>query len=356
MNERAPVLVLVDDGYFGHEALHEELGPAFDVRFASGPLEAHVAMGELTWPIVLAPRTLDPLPGDLMLADLDRLRFDFVGALLLDDEAVDRLGAGVHLIVRRPLRPGMLRLHIEAAAIQRKRLIDERATGAALAEDFARLRDGLRHDLRGQLQSIVGLASLVLELERPKRAADDEMIDFMERIGASGDRLTRFVDALADWLTAARRPLERATVDLGELCEEVVAKVRTNYKLGDIETAIEPSDALTLGARVSADPRLLQKALETLVDRALATSKRARVRIARGELGWTVSVADVLPKPALSATQCVKAFALFERIAGGDGIGLAIVQKVAERHGATATLQPAAEGGHEVVLTLPWGV
>jgi len=353
VNERVPVLVLVDDGYFGHETLHEELGPSFDVRFASGPLETHAAMSELACPIVLAPRTLDPVPGDAMLAELERHRYDFVGALLLDDEAVDRIGAGVHLIVRRPLRPGMLRLHLEAAAAQRSRWLNERVTAANLAADFARLGEGLRHDLRGQLQSVVGLASLVLEIERPKRAADDELIDFVQRIGGAGDRLTRFVDALSDWLMVARRPVERATVDLGELCTEVLARVRTTYDTREIETSLEPADALTLGARVSADPRLLQRALETLVDRALAVSKRARVRIARGDNGWTVAVFDICPR-ALPAAQCVKAFELFERVAGGDGIGLAIVQKVAERHGAKVTLEPVTTGGHEVVLTLPW--
>jgi len=355
VNERVPILVMVDDGYFGHETLHEELGPTFDVRFASGPLEAHATLAGLDWPIILAPRTLDPVPGDVLLSDLDRGRFDFVGALLLDDEALDRLPAGVHLIVRRPLRPGMLRLHLQAATAQRARLKAERATTAALANDFASLRDGLRHDLRGQLQSVVGLASLVLELERPKRAADDEVLDFMDRIAASGDRLTRFVDALADWLTVARRPLERTSVDLGELCVEVLAKVRTSFDTATIETSLEPSDVLAIGARVTGDARMLQKALEILVERALAMSKTAHVRIAASEAGWTVTVHDICPRP-LPAAQCAKAFALFERVAGGDGIGLAIVHKVAERHGASVVLSPVAAGGHEVVLTLPWGV
>ena len=79
------------------------------------------------------------------------------------------------------------------------------------------------------------------------------------------------------------------------------------------------------------------------------------MRIVRAEEGWSVAVYDVYPRP-LPAAQRSKAFTLFERVAGGDGIGLATVQKVAERHAATVTLEPVAEGGHEVVLTLPWVV
>jgi len=105
VNERAPVLVLVDDGYFGHETLHEELGPTFDVRFASGPLETHAAMTTLAWPIVLAPRTLDPVPGDVMLADLDRQRYDFIGALLLDDTLTARSALGAPRLSARAMAP-----------------------------------------------------------------------------------------------------------------------------------------------------------------------------------------------------------------------------------------------------------
>ena len=353
VNARVPVLVIVDDGYFGHETLQEELGPDFEVHLATGAAATHAALTSLAWPVVLAPRTLDPVPGDALLADLARHRYDFIGALLVDDEAIDRIGDGVHLIVRRPLRPGMLRLHLQAAATQRAQLREAARTARRFGDDLARLRDGLRHDLRGQLQSVVGLASLVLELERPRRAPDDELLDFVGRIMAAGDRLTRFVDALGDWLNAARRPLELATVDLGELVVEVVARVRANHGNVDAHTVLEPADPTAIAARVRADPRMLALAIEVLVERALAVAKRAHVTVTRADEGWTLSVADVAPT-AIPAAQRTKAFDLFERVAGGDGIGLALVQKVAERHGLTARLEPLAEGGHAVFVTWPW--
>lgn len=359
MTQRVPVLVLVDDGYFGHETLQEELGPSCEVRFAAGPIEAHTTLGAEgpfagRWPVVLAPRTLEPLPGDVVLAELDRHRYDFVGLLILDED-VDRLGDGVHGIVRRPLKPGALRTHVLAAAATRERFMRERGDGARLWEDLGRLRDGLRHDLRGQLQSVVGLASLVLELEAPKRAPDDEFIDFMNRIAASGTRLTHFVDALGDWLNCARRPVERAVVDVGELVAEVVAKARSaaEHQGTPRDIGMQPPDPSALGATVSADPRMLQKAIETLVDKALQASQRAHVRVERAPDGWRVAVSDVCPK-ALPASQLTRAFSLFERVAGGDGIGLALVAKVAERHQARVELAPLPTGGHEVVLTWPW--
>ncbi len=350
--EGVPVVVLVDEGYFGQEALTDELGPGFDVHFESGPVCAHGAMSVLRWPIVLAPRALHPMPGDVILAEFARHRYDFVGLLLLDDEPLDRLPEGVHAIVRRPLRPGTLRLHIEAALAMRTRLLAERAGYTRISHDFAQLRDGLRHELRGQLQSVVGLASLVLEIEAPKRPEGDELIDFIQRISAAGDRLTHLVDALGDWLNASRRGFESAVVDLAELVAEVVAKVRSARTTGAGAVTVEGLEP-DMVARVSGDARMLHKALETLIERALALTKQARVRIARSESGWSLAVSDVCPR-SLPAAQRDKAFELFERMAGGDGIGLALVRTIAMRHGATVTLAPLASGGHEAVLTLPW--
>lgn len=347
-----PVVVLVDEGYFGQEALSEELGPGFDVHFESGPVCAHGAMSVLKWPIVLAPRALHPMPGDVMLAEFARHRYDFVGLLLLDDEPLDRLPDGVAAIVRRPLRPGTLRLHIEAALAVRTRLLAERAGCARMSHDFAQLRDGLRHELRGQLQSVVGLASLVLEIERPKRAAGDELIDFIDRIAAAGDRLTLLVDALGDWLNASRRGLEPAVIDLAELVAEVVAKTRSarSTNAGAITVEGPGPDAI---ARVNGDARMLHKALETLIERALSQTKAAHVRLARSEAGWSLAVSDVCPR-SLPPAQLERCFELFERMAGGDGVGLALVRTIAERHGATVKLAPLASGGHEAVMTLPF--
>jgi signal transduction histidine kinase len=357
--DKVPVLVVIDDGYFGHEALENELGPRFEVRFASDPAAVHAALGELTCPLVLAPRTLDPTPGDLLLADLARRSAAFIGMLLLDRGGEDgslHAGDGIHAIVRRPLAAGELRLHAEAAAGLRARLLTAERDAARLAGDFARLRDGLRHDLRGHLQTIVGLASLLLEIERPRRVPqgqDDELFDFLTRILAAGERLTCFVDLLGDWLNAARRPLELAPVDVGELVLEVVARSRTAN--AGVATTLTPPDPAGLGARIEADARLLQRALEVLVARAQsvgkAAGKPAQVMLASTPTGWIISVSDVLTR-VLPPAQRAKAFDLFEKVAG-DGLELALVHKVAERHGASVTLQPIADGGNAVLLTWP---
>jgi signal transduction histidine kinase len=357
-----PVVVVVDEGTFGHEALADELGAAFVVHVAVGLADALSILPALERPLVLVPRALDPMTGDRLLGELARHRFDLIGLLMLDDDVPTVATDGVHILIRRPLRPGALRLHLEGAARLRHAMLASQAEARRLNEDLSRLRDGLRHDLRGQLQAVVGLASLVLELERPLRAPDDEILDFVARIAQSGERLTHFADRLGDWLNAARRPVEEGIVDLGELLLEVVADARANHPvlaarrtptpIAFDPLAMTPADPTALAARVPGDARLLQRALATLVGHLLETVGRAEVTLRKDGDAWTFAVRDHSPR-TFPRAQLDRAFRLFERLMGGDGLALAYVAKVAERHGGQVAATPHPDGGHELTLTLP---
>lgn len=355
MTAPVPVLVLVDDGYFGQESLHEELGPGFAVSFVAGAAEAQQALSDGGCPIVLAPRALAPTAGDLVLAELHHRGYDFFGALLVDDQ-VDRVGAGVQAVIRRPLKAGELSVQLQALASTRQRYLTASAERQRLTGDFVRLAGGLRHDMRGQLQSVVGLASLLLELEQPRRPPDDEMIEFITRIGAAGDRLTCFVDALGDWLAASHRPLEIAAVDLADLVREAVARAHANRgvvpgpEVRDIELQL-PDEGVV--ARVEGDARMLLKACEVLIARASTNKRPVRVRLTRTDAGWELAVYDVLSKQ-LPPSYGDQIFELFERYGGGDGIGLSMVRQIALRHGVGVRMAAGPAGGHEVVMTFPW--
>jgi signal transduction histidine kinase len=71
---------------------------------------------------------------------------------------------------------------------------------------------------------------------------------------------------------------------------------------------------------------------------------------------WEVVIADngigIDPKHA------ERVFKMFQRLHGrdeypGTGIGLAIVKKIAERHGGDVAVFPVAAGGSEFRVTLP---
>lgn len=343
-----PVVVVVDEGYFGHEAIVDELGPGFDVTFADGLSPLVNAVAGRALPLVLTPQALAPQSGVELLAALTQRRVDFIGLLMLDDDR-EPVGPGVHVMVRRPLRPGQLAEHLKAAALLRGQWLHTVQRRDALGHDIARLRDGLRHDVRGYLQSIIGLSSLLLELERPQRKAEDELVDFVGRILSSAERLDRYIDHIGDWLQLSRKPLEPTIVDLGELALEVVAEVRSRHtKPPELLTTLTPPPC----PRVPGDARILGLALRHLIDHCLEQTGKAEVAVVAHASGWSLTVRDHAFKQ-LPATYRACAYELFERAAGGTGVQLAVVAKVAQRLGGKTRLEAHPDGGHLFSLDLP---
>ncbi|MCC6625707.1 MAG: HAMP domain-containing histidine kinase [Deltaproteobacteria bacterium] len=363
-----PVVVVADEGYVGQEGVHAELGPAYQVELARGGAEVMALVPTLDVPIVLVPDALADVQGHKLLAELATLGRDFVGLLLIDDlVGVPRPGpgSGIAAIVQRPLRPGALAMHVGAAACARAEQRRALAKAELVGKDLDTLRDSLRHELRGQLQTVVGLASLLLEIERPNRKADDELLDWIGRIAAGGDRMTRLVDHVCDWLALSRRDLDLGVVDLGETVLEAIAEARVAHAKRAARITTEPGDVTALKAKLRADARSVAQAIRHLVDNALrydpSEEPQVVVRLQSPPAplgGWVVSVHD--RGPGLPASAQARVFKLFERHQhdptkpAGTGVGLAIVAKVAERHGGRAWIEANADGpGITVHIWLP---
>ena len=106
-------------------------------------------------------------------------------------------------------------------------------------------------------------------------------------------------------------------------------------------------------AMVRADARMVLLAIELLIKHALVHAKPVSVTLQRDDAGWVLAVHDVQPRE-IPASHRAKVFDLFERLGGGDGVALATVRKIIERHGFGIALEPRDEG-HAVRLTFPWG-
>jgi len=358
-----PVLVVVDPGYVGHEALVDELGSGFDVHVVEGFSEALAAATTLNSPVVLLPENLEPLRGSAVLAGLAAQGLDLVGLLLVDEPDLRRLAEaplpGVHALAVRPLRPGALALQVRAAATTRAAQLARAAASARVAADLDELGGALRHELRAHLQGMVGLGGLLLEFERARLT--DEGRDWLARLVQSGERVSRLVDDLVAYLRLGRRSLELAPVDVLALAAD---------QLDDLRDAHPRADLATTGPalRVHADRRALAQALRALLDNALrfhdGEAPTVRLSVAPGDPttpqagGFTLTVAD--DGPGVPEAARVRIFTLFERhhhdAAGtraGAGIGLATVARVAALHGGRAWVTPNLPRGAAFHLWLP---
>jgi signal transduction histidine kinase len=192
------------------------------------------------------------------------------------------------------------------------------------------------HELRTPLAALAAQAQVV------QRARDaGERDHAIEQLIASTRRASRLVDQL---LTLARLDPDNAavseTVSLDRLAENVCAAHGAE--------AMEKNIALELdavSATIAGNADMLRILLRNLIDNAIRyTSAGGRVTVAVAP--GILSVTDT--GPGIPAAEHERVFNRFHRLAGqdteGSGLGLSIVARIAERHGASVELGTGENG------------
>lgn len=154
---------------------------------------------------------------------------------------------------------------------------------------------------------------------------------------------------LASRLEAGAQPLTPVSVDLVGLCAELAAQ--HGVELGEM-----PAQAFA-----QADERLLRRALRNLLENALRYGRDGqRLELHEAPLCWQLRVLD--HGPGVPEALRMRIFEPFFRLpghaemAGGVGLGLALVKQIAEAHGGRVSVsprEPQAEGGSVFELSLP---
>lgn len=213
------------------------------------------------------------------------------------------------------------------------------------------------HQLRTPLAGLKSQAELALEAVDATR--DPALHQRLQRVHESAVRGARLVSQL---LVLARTDPEAVAaqgwteVDCDRLVREVVADWVPRALAAGCDLGV---DIGTGPLRVQGVELLLREALVNLVDNALryaGAGATVTVRLRRaGDDVW-MDVED--NGPGLAPELRGRAFERFVRGSAqgeGCGLGLAIVREIAERHGGSAELLPAAPHGCIARLTLPLG-
>jgi two-component system sensor histidine kinase QseC len=258
------------------------------------------------------------------------------------------LGTWVWLAIRQGLRP----LNVVAEEIAAREPDHLNALKPATAPEeirpliesinhlFARVEQTLESEKRFTADAAhelrTPLAALATQAQVAMRARNEsERGHAFDQLIASSRRAARLVDQL---LTLARLdpsdPASVTTVELDRLAEDVCALHGM--------LAIENNVTLELDAdpaRVAGDADMLRILLRNLIDNAIRyTPSGGRVLVE--VKGTTLSVTD--SGPGIPASEREWVFDRFHRLAGqeseGSGLGLSIVARIAERHGATIRL------------------
>ena len=219
-------------------------------------------------------------------------------------------------------------------------------------QDFAFVAS---HDLQEPLRKIRTFCDRLLT--RHEQALPATVVDQLQRIDRAAQRMNSLIDALLGYTRVASRNEPFTLVDLGTVCTGVI---------DDLEAAIEASAAhIDVGPlpTVPGDALQLRQLFQNLLSNALKfrdPQRPARIRITASAIDdgarWRVVVQD--NGIGFDSRHAAKIFSPFQRLHtreefDGTGIGLAIVQRILERHGGHVEAAGEPGLGARFTLLLP---
>ncbi|HEU4531507.1 MAG TPA: ATP-binding protein, partial [Steroidobacteraceae bacterium] len=208
------------------------------------------------------------------------------------------------------------------------------------------------HDLRSPLRSIDGFALILGESLGANLT--EQTRGYLDRVREQAQYMGSLIDNLLTLAHVSRAELERGRVDLSALASECVANLRRGDPARSIEVSLQGS------MQANADPELLRVALAHLLENAWKfTRDTAHPRIEIGvEQKHNRAAAFVRDNGVgFDPAYVERLFTPFRRLHsplefGGTGIGLAIVQRVIQRHGGQIWAESAPGAGATFYFTL----
>lgn len=283
----------------------------------------------------------------------DEVPIIFVTALR-DVETFDRAAtAGGDDFLAKPFRPAELVVRV-AAAVKLRRLAAERSE---LFTQLKQQRDDLQrlqlqkeqlvayvvHDLKNPVNAIGLQAELLLR----DREGSPRALRVGERIRDETRNLLRMITTLLDVARADAGQLApaRRRLDLAELIEQVAGELELRAATAAVALARDVREPA-----LDADPELLRRVLENLLDNAIRHAPEGtevRIGVRRADGGTELRVRD--HGRGVPADQRERIFEPFARAAGPSaagnrGLGLAFCKLAVELHGGRIWVEDAGPG------------
>ncbi|NUO98502.1 MAG: HAMP domain-containing histidine kinase [Nonomuraea sp.] len=168
-----------------------------------------------------------------------------------------------------------------------------------------------------------------------------------------GERQERLIDALLTLAEGQKGIERREAVDLAGVTEELMSARRTEAarRTITVQASLDPAPA-------SGDPDLITSMVGNLIDNALHHNvPGGHVTVTTGLTNGRARLSVANTGPVIRPQDLRRLFQPFQRLgaqrthtADGHGLGLVIVQTVAEAHGAHLTARPRPEGGLTVTV------
>ena len=223
-----------------------------------------------------------------------------------------------------------------------------------VSAELEALYSALSHELRSPLGAVLNYAS-ILELDYASQL-DADAQEIIARLRRNADAVVALLDALARMAGIERAELRAERLDLASLARAAFDGVRPAGSRAELAIGELPE--------LTADAALLGIALEELFTNAIkfsASREKAHVAIS----GWAGDADSIVlcvrdDGAGFDPRFARKLFSVFSRlnprgVYPGAGVGLALVRRIAERHGGRVWAESEPDAGARFYLELPAG-
>ncbi len=210
-----------------------------------------------------------------------------------------------------------------------------------------------------ELKSIVAAGPEAVAGSRTKVLIEREITESIHYIQTAVTRLSGIIDALLRLSRAGRVEYHPRMVEVAPMVARIVAAMRGSITERGAEMTIRSLPP------VWADPTALEQVFANLIGNAVNYLDPARP--GKIEIGTIERTVERMEKPlvyfvrdnglGIAEAYLPKVFAIFQRlhgsVAAGEGVGLALVRRMIERHGGRVWVESVAGEGATFFVALP---
>lgn len=362
-------LLVVDDEAPQQRALCEILvDQGYDVVGCTDPLEALGRLDTSAFELMLTDLQMPGMDGIELTRRAQAVAPDMVVVLMTAHgsigSVVDAMKNGAIDYVQKPFRiSGIVPAVERALEVQRLRVNNRRLEAevsqqvkelVAVNQELDAFAARLAHDLRGPLVNMRSI--LAMTLQDLGEQLDPQQAEMMRRGVQSGDLALRMVRDLLDFARLGNQPLTMAPLRLDEVLKAALATVQPQCADRAIDWSIGPMP------EINGHAGLLQQAFVNLLGNAVkytSAREQAHISVAARALpdgGHHIVFAD--DGAGFDPKQADQLFKPFRRLHAadefvGEGMGLANVRRIVERHGGTVVARGRLGEGASFTITLP---
>ena len=220
-------------------------------------------------------------------------------------------------------------------------------------QDLEAFSYSVAHDLRSPLKTIRSLSDHMAGLAAQR--GDPEVSDMSVRIHRGATRLTTLVDDLLRFARTDKQGIERAWLDL----REVVLECLSTMDLSERRLRITMPEAGI--AMIHADPSMMRVVMTNLLSNAIKFTRpcdMGEVTVGFDQEGTDARITVRDNGVGFDPDKVGQLFGVFKRLHAADqfegtGIGLAIVQRVVQKHGGTCWAEGSPGKGACISFDLP---